>query len=67
MSNRTVVEVRTQYVSIPQDLLKIEKVKRPIVQSETDILNAYTSLFGEYSKCVIKIEAIKNLNEKVEN
>lgn len=64
MSNKIDVGVKTQYISIPQNLLEIEYLKKPVIKSETDILNAYASLFGEYSKCVVKIEAVKKLNEK---
>ena len=64
MSNKIAVGVKTQYISIPQNLLEIDDLKRPVIKSETDILNAYASLFGEYSKCVVKIKAVNKFNEK---
>ncbi|WP_235362643.1 hypothetical protein [Campylobacter insulaenigrae] len=64
-SNKTQVltKVQIQKVQIPNELLKLEPLKKPIVENELDILKAYNELFYHYKQCEINIEKIKELNQ----
>nr|WP_308400374.1 hypothetical protein [Campylobacter insulaenigrae] len=64
-SNKTQVltKVQIQKVQIPNELLKLEPLKKPIVENELDILKAYSELFYHYKQCEINMEKIKELNE----
>ncbi|WP_297192406.1 hypothetical protein [uncultured Campylobacter sp.] len=48
---------------IPQDLLSLEKLEKPEVKSDLDIINAYSILFLHYKQCQMKLEKIKALQE----
>ncbi|WP_232012936.1 hypothetical protein [Campylobacter insulaenigrae] len=50
-------------MQIPNELLKLEPLKKPIVENELDILKAYNELFYHYKQCEINIEKIKELNQ----
>lgn len=47
---------------IPAELLTLEPLKKPVVENDIDIINAYSTLFLHYKQCVIKVEKIKELN-----
>lgn len=47
---------------IPAELLTLEPLKKPVIENDIDIINAYSTLFLHYKQCVIKIEKIKDLN-----
>ncbi len=61
---RLVNSLHFQKTKIPSDLLSIDEFEKPVVESEIDIINAYSSLFLLYKKCVVNIEKIKELNEE---
>ena len=56
----TRTEVKT--IEIPAQLLEINQLERPIIQSEADIIDAYIELYKNYLLLVDKIRAIKELN-----
>ncbi|WP_281526952.1 hypothetical protein [Campylobacter avium] len=47
---------------MPAELLSLEELKKPVVENDIDIINAYSTLFLHYKQCIIKIEKIKELN-----
>ncbi|HDU9465253.1 TPA: hypothetical protein RHC57_000363, partial [Campylobacter coli] len=49
---------------IPQELLTLSPVEKPIAKNELDILNAYSMLFYKYKQCEIQISKIKELNNE---
>ncbi|WP_236633228.1 hypothetical protein [Campylobacter armoricus] len=51
-------------MQIPNELLSLEPLKRPVVKNELDILKAYSELFYHYKQCEINIEKIKELNNE---
>ena len=63
-SNKQIItQTKIEYIKIPNQLLEVEQIKRPIVKSENDIINAYLDLFKNYLLLVDKINAIKELNK----
>lgn len=44
-------------------MLEVEKIQRPVIKTETDIINAYLDLFKNYLLVIDKINAIKELNQ----
>ncbi|EAL0828518.1 hypothetical protein B6622_07865 [Campylobacter jejuni] len=61
---QVVTKIEIQKVRIPQELLTLSPLEKPIVKNELDILNAYSMLFYKYKQCEIQINKIKELNEK---
>ncbi|EAJ8456317.1 hypothetical protein Q2X77_001845 [Campylobacter coli] len=61
---QVVTKIEIQKVKIPQELLTLSPLEKPIVKNELDILNAYSMLFYKYKQCEIQINKIKELNEK---
>ncbi|EAK4609025.1 hypothetical protein IMD32_000836 [Campylobacter jejuni] len=61
---QVVTKIEIQKVKIPQELLTLSPIEKPIVKNELDILNAYSMLFYKYKQCEIQINKIKELNEK---
>ena len=57
----TRTEVKT--IEIPAQLLEVNQIERPIIQSEADIIDAYIELYKNYLLLVDKINAIKELNQ----
>ncbi|EIA53786.1 hypothetical protein cco115_08232 [Campylobacter coli 2692] len=51
-------------MKIPQELLTLSPIEKPIVKNELDILNAYSMLFYKYKQCEIQISKIKELNNE---
>lgn len=58
------VVTKTQIVrqKVPENLLILRALNKPVIKDENDILRAYSDLFLHYKECVINIEKIKNLN-----
>ena len=57
----TRTEVKT--IEIPAQLLEINQIERPIINNESDIIDAYIELYKNYLLLVDKINAIKELNQ----
>lgn len=57
----TRTEVKT--IEIPSQLLEINQLERPIINDESDIIDAYIELYKNYLLLVDKINAIKELNK----
>ena len=62
-NKQIITQTQIEYVKIPNQLLEVEQIKRPIIKSEADIINAYLDLFKEYLLLIDKINAIKELNK----
>ena len=56
----TRTEVKT--IEIPAQLLEVNQLERPIINNESDIIDAYIELYKNYLLLVDKINAIKELN-----
>ena len=57
----TRTEVNT--IEIPPQLLAINQLERPMINDESDIIDAYLELYKNYLLLVDKIRAIKELNQ----
>lgn len=62
-NKQIITQTKIEYVKIPNQLLEVEQIKRPIIKTENDIINAYLDLFKNYLLLVDKINAIKELNQ----
>ncbi|WP_348518121.1 hypothetical protein [Campylobacter sp. CCS1377] len=58
MVNNT--EIKT--LKVPNELLILERLKKPNAKNEMDILKAYADLFYHYEACKVQINKIKELN-----
>ena len=56
----TRTEVKT--IEIPSQLLEVNQLERPMINDESDIIDAYIELYKNYLLLVDKIRAIKELN-----
>lgn len=61
----TRTEVKT--IEIPAQLLEINQLERPLIENESDIIDAYIDLYKNYLLLVDKINAIKELNQNGNN
>lgn len=66
-NKQIITQTKIEYVKIPNQLLEVEQIKRPIIKTEADIINAYLDLFKEYLLLIDKINAIKELNQEKAN
>ena len=57
----TRTEVKT--IEIPSQLLEVNQIERPLIENESDIIDAYIELYKHYLLLVDKIRAIKELNQ----
>ena len=57
----TRTEVKT--IEIPAQLLEINQLERPMINDESDSIDAYIELYKNYLLLVDKINAIKELNQ----
>lgn len=57
----TRTEVKT--IEIPSQLLEVNQIERPIINNESDIIDAYIDLYKNYLLLIDKINAIKELNK----
>lgn len=57
----TRTEVKT--IEIPSQLLEVNQLERPLIENESDIIDAYIELYKNYLLLVDKINAIKELNQ----
>lgn len=57
----TRTEVKT--IEIPAQLLEVNQLERPMINDESDIIDAYLELYKNYLLLVDKIRAIKELNQ----
>lgn len=62
-NKQIITQTQIEYVKIPNQLLEVEQIKRPVIKTENDIINAYLDLFKEYLLLIDKINAIKELNK----
>lgn len=62
-NKQIITQTQVEYIKIPQQLLEVEKIQRPAVKTEADIINAYLDLFKNYLLLMDKINAIKDLNQ----
>ena len=62
-NKQIITQTQVEYVKIPHQLLEVEKIKRPVIKTENDIINAYLDLFKNYLLLIDKINAIKELNK----
>ncbi|ENQ3534220.1 hypothetical protein ACEOZC_001634 [Campylobacter upsaliensis] len=58
-----VKDVKVVKVQVPKELLELKPLPKPYVNSEIEILNAYSMLFYHYKQCVIQMGKIKELGE----
>ncbi|EOZ2198440.1 hypothetical protein ACQQLU_001281 [Campylobacter upsaliensis] len=58
-----VKDVKVVKVQLPKELLKLKPLPKPYVNSEIEILNAYSMLFYHYKQCVIQMGKIRELSE----
>lgn len=56
-------QTKTIKQKVPAELLSLEELKKPVVENDIDIINAYSTLFLHYKQCEIKIQKIKALQE----
>lgn len=63
-TQQVVTKIEIQKVTIPQELLTLSPLEKPIAKNELDILNAYSMLFYKYKQCEIQISKIKELNNE---
>ncbi|EPB1161064.1 hypothetical protein ACRBLZ_001120 [Campylobacter upsaliensis] len=56
-------DVKVVKVQVPRELLELKTLPKPYVNSEIEILNAYSMLFYHYKQCVIQMGKIKELGE----
>ena len=57
----TKTEVKT--IEIPSQLLEVNQIERPLIENESDIIDAYIDLYKNYLLLIDKINAIKELNQ----
>lgn len=62
-NKQIITQTQVEYVRIPQQLLEVEQIQRPVIKTETDIINAYLDLFKNYLLLMDKINKIKELNQ----
>ena len=62
-NKQIITQTQIEYVKIPHQLLEVEQIKRPIIKTENDIINAYLDLFKNYLLLVDKINSIRELNQ----
>lgn len=62
-NKQIITQTQVEYIKIPQQLLEVEKIQRPAVKTEADIINAYLDLFKNYLLVIDKINKIKDLNQ----
>lgn len=62
-NKQIITQTQVEYIKIPPQLLEVEKIQRPIIKTENDIINAYLDLFKNYLLLMDKINAIKSLNQ----
>lgn len=59
---QTIIKTEIKHIDIPQQLLEAKPIQRPIINNESDIIDAYIDLYKEYLLLFDKINAIKELN-----
>ena len=62
-NKQIITQTQVEYVKIPEQLLEVEQIQKPIIKTENDIINAYLDLFKNYLLLMDKINAIKRLNQ----
>ena len=58
-----ITRTEVKKIEIPSQLLEINQLERPIINDESDIIDAYIDLYKNYLLLVDKINAIKELNK----
>ena len=59
---QTIIKTEIKHIDIPQQLLEVKPIQRPVINNESDIIDAYIDLYKEYLLLFDKINAIKELN-----
>ena len=59
---QTIIKTEIKHIDIPHQLLEVKPIQRPIINNESDIIDAYIDLYKEYLLLFDKINAIKELN-----
>ncbi|ELK0695627.1 hypothetical protein QJF06_001259 [Campylobacter upsaliensis] len=62
-THQIVKDVKVVKVQVPKELLELKTLPKPYVNSEIEILNAYSMLFYHYKQCVIQMRKIRELSE----
>ena len=58
-----ITRTEVKKIEIPSQLLEINQLERPMINDESDIIDAYIELYKNYLLLVDKINAIKELNQ----
>lgn len=58
-----ITRTEVKRIEIPSQLLEVNQLERPIIQNESDIIDAYIDLYKNYLLLIDKINAIKELNK----
>ena len=58
-----ITRTEVKKIEIPAQLLEVNQLERPIINNESDIIDAYIELYKNYLLLVDKINAIKELNQ----
>lgn len=59
-----VVETKTIYVRVPENLLVLRELSEPKATDIKGVISAYIELFEAYQECKININSISELNDK---
>ena len=62
-----ITRTEVKKIEIPSQLLETNQLKRPIINDESDIIDAYIDLYKNYLLLIDKINAIKELNQNGNN
>ena len=65
-STKPTVIIKTEYIrqKVPSELLEYAPLKKPVVKSQKDIINAYTTLFYYAKNLQTRLDQIKALNDQ---
>lgn len=58
-----ITRTEVKRIEIPSQLLEVNQIERPLIENESDIIDAYIDLYKNYLLLVDKINAIKELNK----
>ena len=59
-----ITRTEVKKIEIPAQLLEVNQLERPIINNESDIIDAYIELYKNYLLLIDKINAIKELNQE---
>lgn len=64
---QVITRVTTVPITIPDNMLEKPIIDKPKVSSISDIKKAFIDLKLGYDSCILKLDAIKELNERYKN